>query len=110
MGAVKANDTTRAVISDGRTYYHAKTDKLMVTVIDFNDGPGSEPDPPHSHPHEQVTYVVSGEIEVFIGDEMTHLAAGDLFTVLPNTPHTIRLLTDHVRLVDSFHPVREDLL
>ena len=110
MSIVKANDIKRAMIGDRRTSYRATTDKLMMAVNDLNDGPCTEPDPPHSHPHEQVTYVVSGEIVVFIGDEATHLVAGDMFTVPPNISHTIRLLTDHVRVVDAFHPIREDLL
>ncbi len=41
----------------------------MMVVVDFNDGPTSEPDPPHSHPHEQVSYVVSGEINLFHGKQ-----------------------------------------
>lgn len=36
-----------------------------ASVIDFDDGPTSEPDPPHSHPHEQVSYVSEGEIIFF---------------------------------------------
>lgn len=42
------------------------TDNLMMVVIDFNDGPQDEPDPPHSHPHEQMCYVAAGEIYFLI--------------------------------------------
>ncbi len=110
MSIVKANDITRTIIGNLRTNYVAKTSKLMVVVTDLNDGPSTEPEPPHSHPHEQVTYVASGELEVLIGNETTHLVAGDLVTIPPNISHAIRLLTDNVRLVDAFHPIREDLL
>ena len=110
MSTIKANEITRTTLEDHHTRYIAKTEKLMVIVNDFTGGANTKPDPLHSHPHEQISYVASGEIEVFIGDETTHLATGDLFTVPPNIPHTIRLLTDTARLVDTFHPIREDLL
>ena len=45
-----------------------------------------------------------------IGDEQQQLGPGDLFTVPPNVPHTVRLLTERVRLVDCFTPLREDFL
>jgi quercetin dioxygenase-like cupin family protein len=38
------------------------TDNLMMTTIDFYNGPQDEPDPPHTHSHEQISYVVDGEI------------------------------------------------
>jgi len=34
--------------------------------------------------------------------------AGDMFAVPPEKKHTIKLLTEKVRLVDSFNPIRED--
>lgn len=49
----------------------------MMVVIDFNDGPTDEPDPPHSHHHEQVSYVVTGEILFVLGNQQTHLGPGD---------------------------------
>ena len=86
------------------------TGKLMMVIFDFTDGPQSEPDPPHSHPHEQVSYVAEGEIYFFLEDECERLGQGDMFLVPPDKPHTIQLLTEHVRLVDCFHPIREDFL
>jgi quercetin dioxygenase-like cupin family protein len=86
------------------------TDNLMIVVVDFHDGPKDEPDPPHSHPHEQVSYVAEGEIIFVLGDEQTRLGPGDMFLVPPGKPHTIQQLTEHVRLVDCFTPIREDFL
>jgi quercetin dioxygenase-like cupin family protein len=110
MGTLKQSEITPETIGEGRTRYLAHTEKLMMAVIDFMDGPTGEPDPPHSHPHEQVSYVVSGELIVFIGDEQTRLAPGDMFTVPPDIPHTVQLLTEYVRLVDTFHPIRDEFL
>ena len=86
------------------------TDQLMMVIIDFDDGPQTEPDPPHSHPHEQVSYVAEGEIFFFLEDECERLGPGDMFLVPPDKPHSIQLLTEHVRLIDCFAPIREDFL
>jgi quercetin dioxygenase-like cupin family protein len=110
MGITKRSELTPEIIAPGRTRYLAYTEKLMVVVVDFQDGPTSEPDPPHSHPHEQVSYVVSGKINFFLNNEPTHLGPGDLFTVPPNLPHAVQLLTKHVQLVDTFTPIRQDFL
>ncbi len=62
------------------------------------------------YPHEQVSYVVEGKIIVFIDEEEHELGSGDMSTVPPDIPHTIQLLTNHVRLVDCFTPLLEDFL
>jgi quercetin dioxygenase-like cupin family protein len=45
-----------------------------------------------------------------MGAEKMRLSAGDLFTVPANVPHAVQTLTPHVRLIDAFHPIREDFL
>ena len=110
MGTVYQTKQMPEKIAAGRTRYLANTSNLMLAVIDFNDGPTAEPDPPHSHPHEQISYVVEGEIIFYLDDEPAHLGPGDMFTVPPNVPHAVQLLTGHVRLVDAFTPIREDFL
>jgi quercetin dioxygenase-like cupin family protein len=110
MATVKRSELTPEVIAPRRTRYLAYTEKLMMVVMDFQEGPTSDPDPPHSHPHEQVSYVVSGEINIFLNNEPTRLGPGDLFTVPPNLPHSVQLLSEHVRLVDTFSPIRQDFL
>ena len=110
MSAVRESEAVHVSIGEGRTRYLAHTDHLMMAVIDFNDGPTDAPDPPHSHPHEQVTYVAAGEIVFFLDQEATHLGPGDIFMVPPEIPHSVQLLTRHVRLVDTFHPIREEFI
>jgi quercetin dioxygenase-like cupin family protein len=86
------------------------TDHLMMVVVDFSDGPQSQPDPPHSHPHEQVSYVAEGEIVFVMEGEQAHLGPGDMFLVPSGVPHSIQLLTNSARLIDCFTPIREDFL
>ena len=86
------------------------SENLMMTVFDFNDGPKAEMDPPHQHPHEQITYVADGEINFLLDGEVQRLGPGDLIVVPSGKPHAIQQLTAHVRLVDAFTPIREDFL
>ncbi len=110
MTIIRRNDTLPETIAPGRTRYLAHTNNLMVVVIDFEDGPSAQPDPPHRHPHEQVTYVAEGELYFFIDGEPHRLSAGDLVTVPGDVPHSIQLLSARVRLVDTFTPIRADFL
>ena len=110
MGVIRAADVTPEAIAPKRERYMAHTDNLMVVVIDFNDGPTEAPDPPHAHPHEQISYVAAGEVVFFLDGEPARLGPGDLITIPPDVPHTVQLLSPHVRLVDTFYPLREDFL
>lgn len=85
-------------------------ENLMVVVCDFRNGPMEIPELPHSHPHEQITFVAEGELLFFKNGKEQHLLKGDLVTIPSNVPHSIRTLTDHVILIDSFCPVRKDFL
>jgi quercetin dioxygenase-like cupin family protein len=110
MGIIKNSEVTPEVIMKGRTRYLAHLPNLMMVVMDLEDGPASQPDPPHSHPHEQISYVASGEINVVLGNEVHRLTPGDLFTVPANLPHSVQPLSQKVRLIDTFFPIREEFL
>lgn len=84
---------------------------LMTVVLDFTDGPWVEAEPPHQHPHVQTCYIVSGKIIFYCeGEDPVTLQAGDMFFVPPDTDHSIKLLSESARLVDSFNPKRVDFL
>ncbi len=88
-----------------------QTDHLMTVINEFTNGPWDEPEPPHSHPHEQTGYIAEGEVIFYCdGEENVHLVKGDMFSVAPNVKHTIKCLTSVVRIVDSFTPIRKDFL
>lgn len=85
-------------------------DNLMVVVIDFTGGPMKEPDPYHSHVHEQITYVAAGRLKFIIEGDERELQEGDTITISSGKKHTIQTLTPEVRVVDSFSPIRQDFL
>ena len=104
------NNIIHEKVSHGFERKIAHLQNLMVVVCDFTNGPMEVPDPPHSHPHEQITYVAEGELLFFKGNQEYRLHKGDLITVPTGIPHCIKTLSKHVILIDSFQPVREDFL
>jgi len=83
---------------------------LMMAIVDFNNGPQSEPELPHSHPHEQISYIAEGELHAFIDGLKTQLKKGDMFSVPGGIPHCIQMLSARVRIIDSFSPLRNEFL
>lgn len=87
------------------------SNQLMTAIVDFSGGPMAEPDPYHSHPHEQTCYIAEGEVMFFEeGETPVHLKQGDMFAVASGKKHAIQLLTPTARLIDNFTPIREDFL
>lgn len=69
-----------------------------------------EPEPSHSHPHEQISYVADGEIIFFRGSEQLHLFKGDIITIPPGVPHGDKILSKQATIVDCFYPLRKEFL
>lgn len=61
----------------------------------------------HSHPHEQVTFILEGELEMTIGGEKMLLKKGCIHVIPGNVPHGAVAHVDCV-VLDVFNPVRED--
>lgn len=110
MPRQKDSSIVHEQISEGLKRTTAHLDNLMVVIFDFTGVPMEEPEPSHHHPHEQITYVAEGELLFFRGTDEYHLVEGDLMIIPPGIPHSIRTLSEKVRLVDSFCPLRRDFL
>ncbi len=79
-------------------------DHITLSIVDIKKG---SPLPEHQHPHEQVTFILEGELEMVIGGEKMVLTAGSIHVIPGNVPHSAVALTD-CRVLDAFNPVRED--
>lgn len=80
---------------------------LMLVEFTFEAGVASWE---HSHPHEQIGYVVDGEIDFFMaGHGPVRLRKGGSYYVPANTKHHVVTRTATV-LLDAFTPVRDDFL
>jgi len=79
-------------------------DNVMLTFFAFEPG---RVIPEHAHPHEQISYVLEGEMVFTLDGETRTLYAGEGATIPPNVPHSA---TFHgpARVVDAWHPVRDD--
>lgn len=104
MGLVNLDDLPDLEIAKG-IFMRAVTAQFM-TVAHVRLSAGSLL-PEHSHHHEQVVNVVEGELELTVDGRSHSLVPGRVMVLPPNIPHSGRAVTD-CRVVDAFHPVRED--
>ena len=65
--------------------------------------------PLHRHPHEQTGYLVSGRLDLTIGNETRQQGPGDSWCIPGDTEHRAQALEDSVA-IEVFSPVREDYL
>lgn len=84
----------------------AHSENLMVCEMHFATGAVGAP---HSHPHEQISYVVSGKFEFTIGGKKIVVGPGDTTYKEPNVVHGCTCLEEGVML-DIFSPQRKDFL
>jgi quercetin dioxygenase-like cupin family protein len=63
----------------------------------------------HSHPHDQVVYVVRGHLKVNCLGKTFELRTGDTFVVRGGLPHGASAMEDSL-IIDVFTPCREDYI
>lgn len=78
---------------------------LMLSYLEMDAGAEV---PLHSHPHEQGGILLSGTLELTIGDETRRVTPGSLFLIPPDVPHRAVAVDGPVTVLDVFSPVRED--
>jgi quercetin dioxygenase-like cupin family protein len=61
------------------------TDQLTATLYRYGGGTSWEE---HQHPQDQMTYVISGEIDFVVAGEPVHLSQGQFAALPGNTPHS----------------------
>lgn len=80
-------------------------DALMFSIVRFTPHTAV---PTHQHPHEQIGFVLEGELDLWIGDERRRLGRGDLYTIPSNVPHGAETHDGPCVVVDVFHPLRDE--
>jgi quercetin dioxygenase-like cupin family protein len=88
----------------GITGYYAHGEHLTFGYVEVRAGSDL---PAHHHPHEQITYIIQGELDMTIGGEFCPLRAGMYHVIPPNVSHSAIARTDCIA-IDVFAPVRED--
>ncbi|HZP77803.1 MAG TPA: cupin domain-containing protein [Pseudolabrys sp.] len=70
--------------------------------------PGHEPKP-HSHPHEQIAYIISGRMRFHVGEETLEIGSGGLIVIPGGVTHWGEVLGDEPCLnLDVFTPKRPE--
>ena len=67
------------------------------------------PIPEHSHPHEQVVNLIEGRFELVVDGQARQVEPGQVAVIPGGMSHGGHAITD-CRIIDVFHPVREDFL
>ena len=79
-------------------------ENLMLSYLEMDEGAEI---PLHHHPHEQGGILLSGRLQLTIGDETQVCESGSMFLIPPDTPHRAVALSPVV-VMDVFSPIRED--
>ncbi|WP_112179986.1 MULTISPECIES: cupin domain-containing protein [Paraliobacillus] len=85
---------------------HPTGNELMMMEVKFDEGGVGKI---HSHPHEQLTYCLKGKLEFTLNDSIHILSKGESLYIPSNTEHGVIAL-EPSSLLDTFTPLREDLL
>jgi len=84
--------------------HYAHLDQLTFGEVNLNAGVVV---PMHRHPHEQMTYLISGRFQFTVGSETAILEPGMVAIIPGNVEHGGTTLTA-CRVIDVFSPARDD--
>ena len=84
----------------------AYNDKLFVAEHQLSKGFNGAL---HSHPHEQLVYVIRGRLRITAAGESFEVTDGDTFLVRGGVQHAAAALEDSL-VIDVFTPCREDYI
>jgi quercetin dioxygenase-like cupin family protein len=80
-------------------------ENAMINLIDMEPGATV---PLHSHPHEQLGYMIEGEVVLTVAGVDHTLRPGDAYTLAGGVEHGATAGPAGCRILDIFHPIRED--
>lgn len=78
---------------------------LMLSYLEMEEGAEI---PLHHHPHEQGGILLSGRLQLTIGEETRLVEPGAMFLIPPNVPHRAVAVQGPATVLDVFSPIRED--
>ena len=104
MNFFNVKELPKKKIKEGIRMCSVYLKNVMLTYFEFEQG---QEIPPHEHPHEQITFILEGEMQFRLGDEIKNLKAGEGVTVPSNMKHSVYALHP-AKVVDAWNPIRED--
>ena len=104
MGLVKLGELPELKIAEGIMGRAVTAGTVTVMHVLLDEGAVIHE---HSHHHEQVVNVIEGEMELVVDGVSHNLTPGKVMVLAPNVVHSGHVIKE-CRVVDVFHPVRED--
>ena len=101
----KESELTGRKIRDGILLKSVCGEKTQMTFFDFEQGAVI---PSHRHPHEQITYILSGQMEFTLEGEKRLLKAGEGVVIPPEKEHGAVITGGPAKALDAWYPIRED--
>ena len=91
----------------GITLKSVHLDNLMVTFVTLAAGSVL---PQHSHPHEQISVIISGSLRFSVEGEERIVSAGHAVCIPSNALHGAVVVEGPCVVYDSWSPVRSDYI
>lgn len=88
----------------GITGYYAHGNNMTLGYVEIKAGSNI---PMHQHVHEQITYIIDGELSMIIEGQSCLLTQGMYHVIPSGTLHSAVAKTD-CKVIDAFSPDRED--
>jgi quercetin dioxygenase-like cupin family protein len=101
---IPAGSGSRHAIFPGVVLRAIAGNELMLSVVRLDPGSIVQD---HSHPHEQMGYLIEGRLEFTVGGTTRILGPGDMWRIPGGVVHRVKALEQSVA-IDVFHPVRDD--
>jgi quercetin dioxygenase-like cupin family protein len=103
---VRAGELKELTVAEGVHLHPLLGERLNINVVVLDAGAVAEV---HTHPEEQMGYVVSGECEFSDGATTWRLVPGDTYRAAPGVPHGARAFEERCVIIDVFSPPRAGL-
>ncbi len=92
------------LLAPGITGHYTHGDSMSFGYIELEKGSSV---PLHQHVHEQISYIIEGELDMIIGEQACLLTAGMYHVIPSNMPHSAIAKTA-CKVIDVFSPVRAE--
>lgn len=80
-------------------------ENLMLSYLEMDDGAEI---PLHKHPHEQGGMLISGRMQLTIGEETRVCEPGEMYLIPGDVLHRAVAVDGPAVVLDVFSPIRED--
>lgn len=102
MNFFRVQDLEAQEVLPGVKLRSVNGDNLTMTFVDYAAGSSV---PAHHHQHEQITYVLEGQLELTIDGERRIVNAGEGVRIRPNSEHSSRPVDGSASAVDAWTPL-----